>query len=129
MKAITVQQPLAWAIITGRKRIENRTRRSAARGRIAVHSSQRRHPRWRSLLAMLTSRERKSCQESPLGCIIGTVEIVDCVDRSDDPTFSGDVGFVLAKPRRLAKPIPCDGHRGFWTIPDEVERQMGRLGP
>ena len=99
MKAISVRQPFAWAIIAGRKRIENRTQRSPVRGRIAVHSSQRRDERWRVLLGMLFGREQKSCQQSPRGCIIGTVEIVDCVDRSDDPTFRrGGVGFVLANP-------------------------------
>ena len=40
VKALTVHQPWAWAIINGRKRVENRNRSTRVRGRIAIHSSQ-----------------------------------------------------------------------------------------
>ena len=70
MMALSVRQPWAWAIIAGRKHIENRTRRTAVRGRIAIHSSQRRDAFWRSLLNMLVGAEREACEQSPRGCII-----------------------------------------------------------
>ena len=125
MVALSIRQPWAWAIIVGRKRIENRTWRTRVRGRIAVHSSRRPDQHWRALVAMLVGAERESCEQSPLGCIIGTVELVACVDESDDPAFGGDVGFVLADPQPLAEPIPCKGRLGFWAVPDEIERRIG----
>ena len=123
--ALSIRQPWAWAIIAGRKHIENRTWRTAVRGRIAIHSSRRRDRVWRKLLNMLVGAEREACEQSPCGCIIGTVELVACVDESDDPAFGGDIGFVLADPQPLAEPIPCRGRLGFWAVPPEIERQIG----
>ncbi len=45
MKAITVAQPFAWAILEGHKRVENRTRappQSLLGERIAIHAGKRR---------------------------------------------------------------------------------------
>ena len=95
---------------------------------MAVHSSQRPDSRWRALLDMLVGAERESCEQPPRGCIIGTVELMECVDESDDPAFGGDIGFVLADPQPLTEPIPCKGHLGFWAVPPEIERQIGGHG-
>lgn len=38
MKAITVRQPWAWAIATGAKTVENRTRGTRYRGPLAIHA-------------------------------------------------------------------------------------------
>ena len=72
MKALTVHQPWAWAIINGRKRVENRKWSTRVRGRIAIHSSQTRDPNWRQLAAMLEDAATwKACNESPNGAILG----------------------------------------------------------
>lgn len=48
------------------------------------------------------------------GGIVGSVEIVDCVDESDSPWFFGRYGYVLRDPRPL--PFwPCKGQLGFFT--------------
>lgn len=39
MRAITVQQPWAWAIAEGHKRVENRSQNVRYRGEIAIHAS------------------------------------------------------------------------------------------
>lgn len=41
MKALTVQQPWAWAIIHGGKSVENRTQAWSYRGPLAIHAGQR----------------------------------------------------------------------------------------
>lgn len=38
MRALTVRQPWAWAIVHGTKRVENRTQRWAYRGPLAIHA-------------------------------------------------------------------------------------------
>ena len=38
MKAISIHQPYAWAIVSGVKRFENRSWATAHRGRVAVHA-------------------------------------------------------------------------------------------
>ena len=89
MKALTVKQPWAWAIISGRKRVENRTWSTSVRGRIAIHSSKKHEDDWRRLAAMLEDDAAwNACSESPAGAILGTVELVDCVEESDDYSFT-----------------------------------------
>ena len=38
MKALTVLQPYAWAIVTGLKKIENRTWPTSHRGELLIHA-------------------------------------------------------------------------------------------
>lgn len=65
------------------------------------------------------------------GKIIGTVDLVDCVEASDSPWFVGRYGWVLKNPISLPTPIP---HRGsispiLWEVrPDvlaEINKQIG----
>jgi hypothetical protein len=37
--------------------------------------------------------------------------------------FFGPIGYVLRDVRALAKPVPCRGHQGFWTLTPEFEAQ------
>ena len=127
MKALTVHQPWAWAIISGRKRVENRTWSTPVRGRIAIHSSQTPDSNWWNLAAMLENAATwEACYESPDGAILGTVELVDCVEESDDYSFAGRpyYGFVLANPRPLRKPISVRGRQKFWIVPPNIARRM-----
>ena len=127
MKALTVRQPWAWAIISGRKRVENRNWSTRVRGRIAVHSSKKPEGDWRRLAAMVEDAATwEACHESPNGAILGTVELVDCVEASDEFSFFGPYGFVLASPRPLRKPIQVRGSQRFWTVPPNIARRLRR---
>ena len=83
MKAFTVYQPYAHAIVAGVKHYETRPRRTHIRGRVAVHAG-----RLDEVQATkhLTNSEFWAVLEAaggggnlPRGAVIGTVEIVDCV--------------------------------------------------
>lgn len=83
MKAFTVYQPYAHAIVAGAKHYETRPRRTHIRGRVAVHAG-----RLDEVQATkhLTNGEFWAVLEAaggggnlPRGAVIGTVEIVDCV--------------------------------------------------
>ena len=83
MKAFTVYQPYAHAIVAGVKHYETRPRRTHIRGRVAVHAG-----RLDEVQATkhLTNGEFWAVLEAaggggnlPRGAVIGTVEIVDCV--------------------------------------------------
>lgn len=125
MKALTVQQPWAWAIVSGRKRVENRTWSTPVRGRIAIHSAKKQDDDWWKLAAMLEDAATwEACHESPDGAILGTVELVDCVEESDDYSFFGPYGFVLANPRPLRKPIHIRGSQRLWSVPPNIARRL-----
>jgi hypothetical protein len=133
MKALSVRAPWWWYILHGGKDIENRDWPTRVRGRVLIHAS-----KWwvkedialddfdacemaakAELIFPLSDwRKMREC----CGCIVGSVEIVDCVAHSDSPWFVGDYGFVLRDPVIFAKPIPLKGALGFFGVPDDLVR-------
>lgn len=123
MKALSIQQPWAWLIVNGLKDIENRTWRTAFRGRVLVHAGKtldasawsffRASWRFRDIaLPPMESIER--------GGIVGWVDITDCLAETVElhrasRWFNGPYGFVLAN----AKPLPFHplrGKLGFFEV-------------
>jgi hypothetical protein len=120
MKALSVQQPWAWAIIHAGKDIENRTWRTQYRGVIAIHAAYRKRAG-----AQLPQGVRKpGPDELVLGAVIGTAEIVAVVDHHGSKWFEGPFGFVLANPKALAKPLSCKGSLGLWEVPPNLLRAL-----
>ena len=112
----------------GRKHIENRGRRTTVRERIAIHSSKQPDRNRKALAAMLEDTDtRNECMKSPNGAILGTVELVECIDKSEDHTFVGPYGWVLARPCPLRKPIPARGAQVVLDDPDYKRSVFERL--
>lgn len=120
MKALSIKQPWAWAIVTGQKDIENRNWNTKFRGRFLVHASKgydRTAPE--HLKKGYEHDYAAGLYSAQLGGIIGSVEIVDVVEKSLSPWFQGKYGFVLDRPIRC-KFKPCKGQLGFFK-PTEGE--------
>lgn len=125
MKALTIHQPFASAIITGLKRVENRSWQTRYRGPLAIHASKApTQTEWltyvQEIALMNAGLEIKSL---PHGAIIGIVELVDCrysyeyiADNPRDEWAFGPMCWVMANPRKLATPIPIRGRLGLWNI-------------
>lgn len=130
MKILTVKQPWASLIIHGGKDIENRQWWTGVRGRIGIHSSAKLETaECEDAIALLRAIHGKDA-ELPLvgrecGCIIGTIEIVDCVRQSDSPWFMGEYGFVLRNPIALPEPIKVRGQLGWWDYPLDAGERGG----
>ena len=122
MRALSVKQPWAWAIMHAGKTIENRPRPTHLREVIAIHASLNPADDWRD---WYPSRAPKppSPDDWILGAILGFVEIVDCVEEHRSKWFLGPFGYVLANPRPLRKPFVCKGALGFWTVPPNILRR------
>ena len=75
MKAFTVYQPYAYAIVAGLKGYETRPRRTHIRGRVAVHAGKG-NPQFVSMPVSIALPESAVLH---YGAVLGTVEIVDCV--------------------------------------------------
>jgi hypothetical protein len=133
-----VRAPWWWFILHGGKDIENRDWPTRVRGRVLIHAS-----KWFAAeeicndfqdgLAMLKASRPALAELPPCtmrvlkearGCLVGSVEIVDCVARSESPWFVGDYGFVLRDPIALPKPIPFKGALGFFGVDDAVAREL-----
>ncbi|KKN12115.1 hypothetical protein LCGC14_1019860 [marine sediment metagenome] len=117
MKALSLTQPMAWAIFHG-KDVENRTWRTRRRDRIYIHASQgfdKVHYAWITANEIELARiNRITCflpepEEFIHGAIIGAVDIVDCVLNHGSRWFTGPFGLVLANPVEFLRPIPCKG--------------------
>lgn len=122
MKAFTVYQPYAYAIVAGLKQYETRPRRTNVRGCVAVHAGKAKDvliPRPVGLII----------PESTVlhyGAVLGTVEIVDCIPvgdlinkLSEQERLLGDYtpgrfAWVLKNPVMFDNPIPARGFQGWW---------------
>lgn len=131
MKALSIKQPWAELIIRGFKDVENRSRRTQFRGRLAVHVSLRRAPEddlikalWRAGpgqgLPAVPPRRGKLIMDTwqanrDAGHVIGTVDLVDCVHASKSPwAIDGLWHWMLANPVIFARPVPAKGQLGLW---------------
>jgi hypothetical protein len=112
MKAISISQPMAWAVFHG-KDVENRKKAANVRGRVMIHASKTfnmQHYNW-----LVNNRLCKDIPspDSPAfirGAVIGEVDIVDCVKEYSSPwKLSGLYGFILSNPSEYEKSLPCKG--------------------
>lgn len=122
MKAFTVYQPYAYAIVAGLKQYETRPRRTNIRGRVAVHAAKQKL----ALVSMSVALIPKEGTVLHYGAVLGTVEIVDCLPVEEViPTLTdreralgdyspGRWAWVLKNPVMFDAPIPARGKQGWW---------------
>jgi ASCH domain len=121
VRALTVRQPWAWAIIHAGKDIENRSwTNKYATGTIAVHAGSGLDP----LDRLPRGVKRPGGDDLVRGAIIGVVDIVGVVDDHPSKWFRGPLGWVLRNPRPLPRSIPCAGRLGLWELPPHVRRAV-----
>ena len=126
MKVLSVQQPWAELIVVGYKDVENRVRRSHYRGRLLIHASGK-VDKWGMEDILATLREDGNEEAAaffaaaPTGCIVGQVEMVDCVTEHPSDWFDGPFGYVLANPLYFETPIPMKGKLGIYDLSVELE--------
>lgn len=131
MKAFTVYQPYAYAIVAGLKQYETRPRQTYIRGRVAVHAGKANLNRATRGLSSRAFWELLGAvggkDEQPLGAVVGTVEIVDCLPVEEVlPTLTerervlgdyspGRWAWVLKNPVMFDAPVPARGQQGWWS--------------
>ena len=132
MKAITVRQPWAYAIMHLGKDVENRTRNIAGsyRGPIVIHAAKTgasfdsKHP----TLWPFDARHA-------FGVALGIVDLIEsheswhCCRGSEYCSRWAEAysqHLTLANPRPFAEPIPYRGRLGLWEFPDELLPEVGR---
>lgn len=130
--ALSIMQPWAWLIVNGHKDVENRDWPTKFRGPIAIHAGKKVDDDAETYLAQgihpvggdfLSSKDPMMGYPYPIqqrGGIVGTAEIVDCVESSESGWFVGRYGFVI----RSARPIefiPLKGKLGFFEWRKQME--------
>jgi ASCH domain len=111
----TASKPWAHLVVSGIKRIENRTWRTNYRGPLLIHAGVNWHD---ERLEEIEERHALTIpRDLPLGGVVGMVELVDVVLQSDDPFFHGPFGWVLANARSI-RFRPLSGHVGVFDVRD-----------
>ncbi|MBS3071339.1 ASCH domain-containing protein [Candidatus Pacearchaeota archaeon] len=118
MKVLSLKQPFAELVVSGKKKIELRKWNTKFRGEFLVHSSK---------ISDKEAMKKFDFDNLPLGFIVGKAELVDVKKYTNEnehkkdknfhlanPSF-GRFGFVLKNPKRV-KPIPAKGKLGFWDF-------------
>lgn len=128
MRALTIRQPWADAIVHGMKRVENRTWTRAYRGPILIHAGAEEArgpvPSWACPPGRPDARS----------AILAVADITDihqstgtCCEPWGDP-HAHVYHWTLANIRPLPAPVPAKGRQGLWTPSPEliaaVEQQL-----
>jgi hypothetical protein len=111
LKAITVHQPWAGAIVRGEKRVENRTWPIQFRGRLLIHAG-------------------ASGEGEPKRAILGSVQVVDCVRLDPKSSEWADYEpwilpnhwhWLLADAKQFQQPVKCSGRQGLWSPSEDIK--------
>jgi hypothetical protein len=133
MKALSVQQPYATLIVAGFKPVEFRSWKTRHRGPLAIHASTLFPPAARALCARdpvrdaLRAAGHDDWTTLPLGQVLGVVHLTDCLPLEEidhlapgplppPDTLPARWAWLLARPARLAVPVPARGRRGLFDL-------------
>src|SRR4051794_40815165 len=132
MKALSIHQPWAWAILHAGKAVENRSWPTRHRGPLLVHASRSRASYERETLAdwpALYGVTLPSVESLAFGALVGTMTVTDCV-RADpqrpafvpgvgpDPWAEGPWLWLLAEPVAFAAPVAYRGAQQLFEVPE-----------
>ncbi|MAG27179.1 ACP synthase [Candidatus Pacearchaeota archaeon] len=118
MKALSLKQPYAELVVSGRKKVELRKWNTKFRGEFLIHASK---------IPDKNAMKAFGFDKLPLGCIVGKAEITRVKKYQDVDEFNkdkelhlasqewGNYGFVLENVKRM-KEVPCKGKLGFWEF-------------
>lgn len=127
VKAITILQPWAWAVVGGLKRFENREWRTDYVGPLVIHAGK--SDAWMER-GMKFLRERGVAplrSELEFGAVLGVVDMVDCkrvAECGGDEYAWGPYCFELARPRRLVRPVPMRGQVSLWNCEAAIVAEL-----
>lgn len=136
MKALTLWQPWASFLLVNNPRlkaIETRPWRTSYRGPLAIHAAARVPPAVYAdaFSDPAISALRRACLPAtlPLGCVIGIVDLVECIPTSEIDFLNateaalgdfsdGRWAWITENPRTLPVPVEYRGRQRLWEIPD-----------
>lgn len=133
MKALSIRQPWAWAILHAGKRVENRDWKGCAyRGPLLIHASKGctrqeysdaadfiAERRYADNYLGLVVPELPPLEALDRGGVVGVCRVIDVTTFSPDPWFFGPLGLRLGDVRPVNF-IPFKGALGFFDVPDHL---------
>lgn len=131
-KVLSVRQPYASLLVNGTKDVENRSRYCRYRGTLLIHASLKEHDVIKQLreqnefssIDIDTMVQMDEVDENNLyGCIIGSVDVVDCVSNSHSEWANkGCYHIICTNARKFKTPIRgVKGKLGIWEWEGEID--------
>lgn len=145
MKAITILQPWASLVATGKKRCETRSWQTRYRGELLIHAGK---SPYSQIEKMIPAKDRKRIREVldlgklgwkekvPAGVLVGMVNLVNCVriteeirdlireQEPDEYAFGdftpGRYAWIMTDPVWFKDPIPAKGKQRLWEWEGEL---------
>jgi hypothetical protein len=131
-RALTIQQPWAWATIYGGKDVENRSWSTTYRGPLLIHAGQRVDPAATERLLWTMADPESFGQPRAAwearGAFIGVVFLADIL--TDSPSrwaISGCYHWVLEFPSPIEPAVPHPGRQRLWTPPAAVVQAVAEV--
>jgi hypothetical protein len=128
MKALSIRQPYAFAIVMGFKPVENRDWPTRYRGGVLIHAGKKeetddvegvlRQIAHETGVALPVIQKGYTSHRS-LGTIVGAATLTDCVTAMASEWFYGPYGFVM-KDAKWCAPVACKGALSFFEVPLDV---------
>ncbi|HSU72464.1 MAG TPA: ASCH domain-containing protein [Candidatus Binatia bacterium] len=120
MKALSLKQPWAELVVSGKKTIETRFWNTSFRGKFLIHAS---------LTPNEDAMKAFGFSKLPTGCIVGEAKLVDVKTYDDKAAWDADepkhlamsawtkkrYGYLLTNVKRL-EPKPCKGKLNFFEV-------------
>ena len=118
MKVLSLKQPFAELVVSGRKTIELRKWNTKFCGEFLIHASKS---------SDKEAMKKFGFEDLPCGFIVGKVKLIDVKRYNSDEEFEkdknkhlanknwGEFGFILCEAERLT-PISAKGKLGFWEF-------------
>ena len=127
MKALSVQQPWAWALSHGYKDVENRTWRTRHRGPFLIHAGKSFDmDGYRWIQKHMPSVPLPEPSAFARGAIVGYAKLVDCHEPGSrrsglctSPWYFDQFGFEVRNARPV-EPVPLAGKLNFFAVPEEL---------
>lgn len=135
MLALSLTQPWATLVVTGQKKIETRSWRTSHRGELGIHASKT-FPRSAKALCSeepfrgaLYRESFRAVEDLPVGCLLGTVRVFDCISTDNVRRGATDAGarewafgdygpgrwaWVLTDAVMFEWPVPMKGALSLW---------------
>jgi len=132
LKALTIRQPWAWAMVYAGKDVENRRWRTAYRGPLLIHAAKNTDPAGATKLLWTMADPEAFAQPRAAfetrGAIIGLAYLADIL--TDSPSRWAQPGcyhWILESPAPVDPPIPCQGRQGLWNPPHAAAEVVADL--
>ncbi|MFT7814382.1 activating signal cointegrator 1 isoform X2 [Arapaima gigas] len=137
---LSMHQPWATLLVKGIKRVEGRTWYTPHRGRLWIAAAAKRPApqevaQVEAMYRQLCSKELRFPKEYPTGCLLGCVNVTECLPqeqyREQFPDTCEESAspfvFVCTNPQELLVKFPIKGKHKIWKL-DSVHHQAAKKG-